>query len=192
MRKIASQTAAAASMPVASLPLEQKQEYRYNEEKKKFEESLRDEMTHYKEYFDAYIQDVGEDGLLNDKKWMDMIIDFPLTLALKEIREHGKSGVVMLWGDRYCPMDAVYSTKRFDIVCWWMDDAHGGMFKYLQALAVVNLSQPYTNDFFERVFSRGTCVDGASSQQTLDATFKMRCWMPTTADWLNWPSQSST
>jgi hypothetical protein len=55
-----------------------------------------------------------------------------------------------------------------------MDDAHGGRFRYLQALAVVHLAQPFTNAYVERVFSRGTWVDGARSQRTLDTTFEMR------------------
>ena len=73
-----------------------------------------------------------------------------------------------------CPFDAIYATKRFDILGWWMDKKHGGKWKLLQSLAVIHLGQPYTNAAVERVFSRSTWVDAARAQQVLDCTFEMR------------------
>ena len=172
-KKLASQSTAAAT-PVSSLPIEEKKKYRFSEEQKKVEENVRDEIERYEEYFRDFIASVGEDGLLNDAKWREMVEEFPSPLGLKEIKKGTPDTVSKLWRDNFFPMDAVYSTKRFDIIGWWMNDAHGGKFKYLQALAVVHLSQPYTNALVERVFSRGTWIDSARSQRTLDTTFEMR------------------
>jgi hypothetical protein len=174
-RKLASQTVAAAA-PVARLnmSLRDTQKSRYEEERKKVEDSTREEIAKYEEYFKGFISDVDDNGLLNDSKWMAMIKEFPSALGTKEMKDKGGTEVEKLWRDSFCPMDAVYSTKRFDIIGWWMDDAHGGRFRYLQALAVVHLAQPFTNAYVERVFSRGTWVDGARSQRTLDTTFEMR------------------
>jgi hypothetical protein len=130
------------------------------------------EVAEYEAYFKDFIAEVKEDGLLNVTKWTEMVQEFPTVVASKEMAAPGEAA--KLWHDNFMPMDAVYSTKRFDIVGWWMDDNHGGRFKYLQGLAVVHLSQPYTNAMVERVFSRATWIDGARSQQTLDSTFEMR------------------
>jgi hAT family C-terminal dimerisation region len=173
--KLASQ-AAAAAVPMARLnmSLEEKQQTRYEEELKKIEDSVRDEINKYEEHFKGFISDVDEQGLPNDTKWMQMIREFPSALGLREMKNKEDDAIFQIWRDNYCPMDAVYSTKRFDIVGWWMDNAHGGRFRLLQGLAVVHLAQPYTNAYVERVFSRGTWVDGARSQRTLDTTFEMR------------------
>jgi hypothetical protein len=171
-KRMASLTASAT--PTVNLPIEERQNKRYSEERKKFEDELRREILLYEEYFESFISDVTDDGLLNDTKWMELIFEFPSSLASKEIVAHSRTGVPKLWRDNFCPMDAVYSSKRFDIVRWWMEPDHGGAFKYLQALTVMHLSQPYTNALVERVFSRGTWIDGARSQRTLDATFEMR------------------
>jgi soluble cytochrome b562 len=174
-RRLASQTAA-ATVPVArsNMSLRDKQKTRYEEERKKIENSTREEMTMYEEYFKGFISDVDDNGVPNYTKWMEMIQQFPSALALKEMKGKEKAAVENIWLENFCPMDAVYSTKRFDIVGWWMNDAHGGRFRYLQGLAVVHLAQPFTNAYVERVFSRGTWIDGARSQRVLDSTFEMR------------------
>ena len=104
---------------------------------------------------------------------MKLLERFPSPLAEEEMKSHGKR-VMEFWDAHDCPFDAIYATKRFDILGWWMDEKHGGKWKLLQSLAVVHLGQPYTNAAVERVFSRSTWVDAARAQQVLDCTFEMR------------------
>jgi hypothetical protein len=150
----------------SSMTLVQKQEIKFDEESKKFKHAIERELSEYSTFL----------GSLNESDndpFIKLILKFPSALAKEEIGKE-KDNVKVLWEKNFCPMDAVYSTKRFDIVKWWMDNDGGGKFKYLQGLAVAHLSQPYTNAFIERVFSRGTWVDAARSQRTLDRTFEMR------------------
>jgi hypothetical protein len=184
-RKFAQQstTATATGAPIASsMTLEQRQERRYKEEKEKHKENVTQEVDKYLTLLNSFNESTGVDettgeGIISFSKWTDMLLNFPLPLAQEEVRTHGEK-VTDYWGENLVPMDAVYSTKRFDIIGWWTsvdkEKNAGGMFPILALLAMVHLSQPYTNAFLERVFSRGTWIDTARSQRVLDQTFEMR------------------
>jgi hypothetical protein len=162
--------------------LEQRQERRFQQEKKKHKESVTKEVEDYLTLLHSFMETTGVDedtgeGILCFDKWTNLLADFPSALAQDDIRAKGKE-VADYWVDNLVPLDPVYSTKRFDIVTWWssVEKAKngGGQFATLALLATVHLSQPYTNAFLERVFSRGTWIDGARSQRILDRNFEMR------------------
>jgi hypothetical protein len=173
------QAAVSATSP---LTLEQRQERRFVQEQKKHKESITQEVEAYLALLHSFSETTGIDDetgevSINFDKWTDMLANFPSDVAKKEIAEKGND-IAGYWTDNLVPLDSVYSTKRFDIVGWWASvdkkKNGGGLFPTLALLAVVHLAQPYTNAFLERVFSRGTWIDGARSQRILDTIFEMR------------------
>jgi hypothetical protein len=166
----------------ATLTLEQRQERRYLQEVKKHKEAVSTEVDEYISLLESFTVNTGVDEstgevLMSFEKWTNLLANFPSPLAEKEIAVKGHD-IAGYWTDHFVPIDSVYSTKRFNIVGWWSsvdkEKNGGGLFFTLALLAMVHLSQPYTNAFLERVFSRTTWVDGARSQRMLDKIFEMR------------------
>jgi hypothetical protein len=142
------------------------------DETAQYKEEVKRQVAEYEAHLQS-LMEVGEDKQSSNVKWMKLLERFPSPLADEEMKLHGKR-VMEFWDTHDCPFDAIYATKRFDILGWWMDEKHGGKWNLLQSLAVVHLGQPYTNAAVERVFSRSTWVDAARAQQVLDCTFEMR------------------
>jgi hypothetical protein len=167
---------ASVSVPMrgtANMALADKQNRRVADEKAQYQEEVKREIAEYEAHLQSLMESgEGEQG--SNIKWMKLLASFPSPLADEEIKKHGERLVLDVWDANDCPYDAIYATKRFDILGWWMDEKHGGRWKLLQALAVVHLGQPYTNAAVERVFSKTTWVDAARAQQVLDSTFEMR------------------
>jgi hypothetical protein len=172
-RRMAKNALKPSATPQQNMPLAERQKIRYEEERKRQEEDVKREVSEYVKII-TLDNSESEDGQQVDvAKWIDILLKFPSPLGQSEIATQVEK-VKEYWEENFVPFNAVYSTKRFNIIGWWMHDDWGGKFPNLQALAVVHLSQPYTNALIERIFSRGTWIDGARSQRTLDQTFEMR------------------
>ena len=72
------------------------------------------------------------------------------------------------------PENIWYTAERFDPGKYWFDIDGGGKLEHLKGLAVIHLSNQYSNAFVERVFSGGSWVDTARSQRIADSTFEKR------------------
>jgi hypothetical protein len=157
---------------IANMSLADKQRQRLTSEEAQHQEEVKRQLAAYEEYLKSLMV-IGDDQVSSDVKWMNLLRDCPSALGSDDMKVHGDR-VLEYWDANDCPFDTVFATQRFDIIRWWLDEYHGGKWPLLQALAVVHLSQPFTNAAIERVFSRTTWVDAARSQRVLDTTFEMR------------------
>jgi hAT family C-terminal dimerisation region len=156
------------------MSLADKQQQRVAEETTKFNDETKRELQDYGSHLQSLLVTTDETTEVSSSfRWMNLIKKFPTLLAKQEMEEHGE-GVTNVWDANDCPFNTVYSTKRFDLIGWWMHKDHGGRWKLLQALAMIHLGQPFTNAAVERAFSRTTWVDAARAQRVLDCTFEMR------------------
>ena len=172
MRRKFSMATAPTTTGFANMSLHDKQQRRVVEETAQYREDVKRQVADYEAHL-VSLMEVGEDKQTSNEKWMKLLQQFPSPLAKEEMELHGER-VMDLWDAHDCPFDAIYATKRFNMLGWWLDEKHGGKWTLLQSLAVVHLGQPYTNAAVERAFSRSTWVDAARAQKVLDSTFEMR------------------